>query len=115
MDEVTVDGLRVMFRGLSVWRDLFERFGVELQTVSDEHGTEWDLFEVEKLFIVSQQRLTARQAQAIRYFLVGNMREEDVAVAMGIKRSNPIGLYATEGLRRLVILVEEQNGNLTGV
>ena len=108
MDGATVEGLRVIFRGLVVWRDLFDRYGSDLQTVIDESGIEWDLMEVELLYRVSQERLTTRQAQAIRYFLLGNMREEDVAVAMGIKPSNPIGLYATEGLRRLVEMVDQR-------
>lgn len=98
----TVDGLRVVLRGLQAWRDLFEIYGADLYTVKDDNGIEWNLYEVEQLYRISQEVLTLRQAQAVRYFLVGNMREEDVAVAMGIKPTNPIGLYATEGLKRLV-------------
>lgn len=104
---ITVDGLRVVLRGLLAWRDLFDRYGDVLYTVTDPFGVEWELHEVERLYQMSQEVLTRRQAQAVRYFLVDNMREEDVAVAMGIKPSNPIGLYATEGLRRIVELANE--------
>lgn len=104
---ISVDGLRVVFRGLTAWRNLFDQYGDQLYTVTDDRGIEWELHEVERLYRMSQEVLTKRQAEAIKYFLVDNMREEDVAIAMGIKSSNPIGLYATEGLRRLVEIAND--------
>lgn len=106
--EMTVDGLRTMLRGMLAWRDLFDQFGTPIYSVTDQYGTEWSIHEVERLYLLSQSMLTVRQAQAIRYFLVDNMREEDVAIAMGILPSNPIGLYATEGLRRLVEMANQE-------
>lgn len=103
-DALTVDILRQVFRGLEQWR-LAYAADTSLQTVVND-GIEWNILDVERLYDASQQLLTVRQAQAIRLFLVGNMRESDVAVAMGIKPSNPIGLYATEGLHQLIEMVD---------
>ena len=42
------------------------------------------------------------------YFLVGNRRERDVAIMMGINPSNPIGMAATDGLVRLIEMVQSR-------
>lgn len=51
--------------------------------------------------------LPVRQQQAIELFLVWNMPEEEAALAMGLTKTNPIGMYATSGLGRLLNLMDE--------
>lgn len=51
--------------------------------------------------------LPKRQQQAIELFLVLNQPEESVAVAMGLAPTNPIGMYATAGLERLLQLMDK--------
>ena len=52
--------------------------------------------------------LSDRQAQAIRMFLVDGMFEADCAELMGVSRTNPIGMYATNGLERIVMLINDR-------
>lgn len=103
---LTVDTLRSLFREMNNWREAYER-DVSLQTLHHD-GVEWNLLDVERLYEVSQQVLTRRQREAIKLFLVGNLREVEVAIIMGIKPNNPVGQYATDGLRRLVEMVESR-------
>lgn len=97
---LTVDTLRTLFRGLPLWRAAMEDLGVD--TIVDNDGREWVIWDIEAIFEVSQKMLTPRQAQAIELFLVGGLREQDVARQMGISPTNPIGMYATDGLKTIV-------------
>ncbi len=106
---LTVDRLRVLLRGLQLWRAALEDLGID--TVVDEDGNEWVIWDIEAIFRASRHCLTRRQSQAIEFFLVGGMREQDVAERMGIRPTNPIGMYATDGLRTLVPGL--QNGSIT--
>lgn len=105
-DDLSVDLLRQLFRSLEMFRGIFETKGVD--TVVGPKGASWSLWDIERLYEVSQQVLPRRQAQAIRLFLVENMFEADAAEAMGLSRTNPIGMYATDGLSRIVALVAER-------
>lgn len=51
-------------------------------------------------------RLPKRQREAIILYLINNMREADAAVAMGVSATNPIGIYATVGLQKLVDMID---------
>lgn len=50
--------------------------------------------------------LPLRQQQAIELFLVLNLPEDEAALAMGLARTNPVGMYATSGLTRLLKLMD---------
>jgi hypothetical protein len=50
--------------------------------------------------------LSKRQGQAIEFFLYRNVREQDVAEMMGVSRTNPIAIYATQGLVKLCAMIE---------
>lgn len=103
---VDVDTLRRLFRNLEDFHILVQETGIYV-IPGEVEGEEWSYFDLRYLFDESQIRLPVRQAQAIRFFLVGQQREEDVAVMMGLKPTNPIGMYATTGLTRIVSWIEE--------
>jgi len=98
-----VSTLRNLLRNLQECRSALEA-GVEEFTGPD--GVTWSIRDLERLFEASQRLLSPRQAQAIRMFLVEQMYEADVAEAMGLSRTNPIGMYATTGIERLIELVD---------
>lgn len=102
---LSVEVLRNLLRNLLAFRALFESHGVDILTGPD--GVEWSLWDLEHLYERALRDLPTRQAQAIELFLVHNMREADVAEAMGLSRSNPIGMYATSGMERVIVWVQE--------
>lgn len=102
---LTVDTLRTLLRGLRQWRAAVEDIG--LTEIVDSSGQEWVIWDVEAIFYASQNVLPVRQSQAISMFLVDGMRERDVAISMGISPTNPIGMYATDGLRTLVFGIQD--------
>lgn len=111
LDALTVDLLRSMFRNLIQWRSLCERTisqgrGLDPSVITCD-GHSWDIQDIERLYALSQDPrvLFPRQSQAIRFFLVENRKESDVAALMGIKPTNPIGMYATDGLSRLIEMI----------
>lgn len=75
-------------------------------TLVGPNGIEWSLWDVETIYRACLI-LPPRQAQSIEFFLVRNMREADVAEMMGLSRTNPIGMYATTGLEKIVSLINE--------
>lgn len=89
-----------------MFRATFEDSG--LDSVRGPHGAVWTLWDIEALYEASQEVLPAKQAQAIRLFLVEGLFEADAAERMGVSRTNPIGMYATDGLNRIVKLVEDR-------
>lgn len=101
---VDVDTLRRLFKHLLDFRNLVEETGTDEITWE---GEVWVYHDLVYLYEASQAGLPRRQAESIRFFLVGQMREEDVAVLMGLKPTNPIGMYATTGLARLVSWIDE--------
>lgn len=102
---LTVDVLRAMLRNLIPFRALYESEGVDI--IADPDGREWSLWDLEHLYEMAIRELPKRQAQAISMFLVLNMREADVAEAMGLSRTNPIGMYATSGIERILSWVDD--------
>lgn len=105
-DALTVDTLRTLFRGLAQFRAAHQDLGID--TITDNHGVAWSIWDIESLYRATQEVLPARQAQAIRLFLVEGLFEADAAEKMGISRTNPIGMYATDGLVRIISLVEDR-------
>jgi hypothetical protein len=98
-----ISELRELFKNLLLFRSIFRESGVE--EFSSPAGNTWSIWDLEYLYRQCD-RLTLRQRQAITLCLVHNMRESDGAEAMGLKDSNPVMMYATLGLRRLLDLVE---------
>lgn len=99
--DVTV--LRELFRQIQQWKSLYEAEGIDCLTAPNgEEISLWDL-----LYLYEQlPKLPRRQHQAIELYLVQNMRETDAAVAMGLSPTNPIGIYATVGLGKLVTMID---------
>lgn len=95
-----VGELRQLFRYLQELRSLHETQGIE--EITTPSGQTWSLWDIEYLYEQARTRLTRAQWQAIDLFLVQDHRESDAAELMGVSRTNPIGMYATLGLGRLL-------------
>ena len=104
---LTVSTLREIFRNLAQWRALYESQG--LDTIQGPDGEEISIFDIEYLYD-NLDKLPKRQRQSIELYLVRNMREVDAAVAMNVSRTNPVGIYASVGLSKLVDMIA--NGEL---
>ena len=100
-----VSTLRTIFKGLECWRAAREDYGID--TIEWE-GHEYHIMDIEALYLASQAYLAPRQSQAIEHFLVGNLREVDVANMMGISPTNPIGMYASDGLAKLIEMIQNR-------
>jgi hypothetical protein len=98
-----ISELRELFRYLQEFRAVYEATG--LDEIRTPFGNTWSLWDLEYLYQISQQHLTLRQKQAISLCLVHNMREKDAAEAMGVSTTNPVMMYATLGIRRLLDMI----------
>lgn len=101
----TVATLRECFRHLQAFRSVYESEGVD--TIVGPGGEEICLWDLESLYD-RLSILPPRQHQAIELFLVQNIREDEVAVMMGIAPTNPIGIYASLGLEKLIRMLEDE-------
>lgn len=101
---LTVGLLRECFRNLESFRALFEDTQIEVLTGPD--GIEVCLWDLLYLYDNLRDRLPKRQWQAIEWFLVEGLKEEEVAERMGIAPSNPVGMYATAGLNSLIRMID---------
>jgi hypothetical protein len=112
-----VNTLRLLFRHLLAFRSLYECEGIS-EIISPD-GVTWSLFDLEYLYKAAMRRPTGikdydrehptlpiRQQQAIELFLVLNMPEERAAVTMELSPTNPVGMYATQGLTRLLRMMD---------
>ena len=95
--------LRALFRNLQAFRALYETEGVD--TLIDPDGVEWTLWDLMALYRVLP-KLPARQHQAIELCFVQNMKEAEAAVAMGVSHTNPVSIYANNGLTKLIAMVK---------
>lgn len=98
-----VSELRELFRNYLAFRAAYEEAGLE--TITAPSGREWSIWDLDYL---REQfcRLTRPQQQAITLCLIHNLRERDAAVAMGVSPTNPVAMYATLGLQRLLDMVD---------
>lgn len=96
--------LRELFRNLQAFRAVYETDGVD--TIRDLDGEEWNVFDLDYLYRMGLPRLPLRQRQAIELCLVQNMKEVDAAKVMGVSPTNPVAMYATSGLAKLVTMIE---------
>lgn len=101
---MTVSILRELLRHLQAWRALYEADGVDVLEGPD--GFSISLWDLETIYQMVDT-LPPRQAEAIELCLVQNVRERDAAVMMGVSPTNPVAMYATSGLEKLVKQVEQ--------
>lgn len=88
-----------MFRALIPLRILHETDGID--EITSSFGNVWSLWDLEYLY--SQiDRLRDAQKRAITLCLVHGMLEREAAISMGVGENNPVGMYATLGLKRLL-------------
>ena len=74
------------------------------ETISGPDGREYCIFDIQ--YIYSCRNLLApRQQEAIELFLYENIREKEVARMMGVSDTNPVAMYATDGLKRLCTMI----------
>lgn len=97
-----VDTLRALFRNLQAFQSLREERGVT--EITSPEGETYSIFDIEYLY-ESRSLLSPRQRQAIEWFLYENIRERDVAQRMGVSVTNPIAIYATQGLNRICQMI----------
>lgn len=95
--------LREMFRNFQQWRADYESSGLD---VLRSDGQEWSLWDVAYLVEHCVPQLPQRQREAIQLCLVQGLREQDVAVLMGINPNNPVASYATNGIKRLLAQID---------
>jgi DNA-directed RNA polymerase specialized sigma24 family protein len=97
-----VTTLRELFRNYAAFVALYETEGID--TIVAPNGSEWCLHDL--TYLISQlHRLSPRQRQAISLCLLQNVKEKDAAVMMGVSETNPVAMYATLGLRKLIELI----------
>lgn len=90
--------LRELFRNYAAFYALYEAEGIEVIVGPD--GVEVCLWDI-KALVDRVDGLPLRMRQAINLMLLQGMREDEAAATMGCP-GNPVGMYATEGLRRLL-------------
>lgn len=100
---ITVTVLRELFRNLQAFHAVFESDGID--TIIGPDGTEWCLWDLEYLH-KQLPVLPPRQRQAIELCLVQNIKESEAAVMMGVSPTNPVAMYATSGLTKLIAMIE---------
>lgn len=101
---MTVAVLRELLRNLQAFRAFYESEGID--TITGPDGVDYCLFDLEHLY-VQVRLLSPRQRQAIELCLVSNVKEKDATVIMGVSSTNPVMMYATNGLHRLCKMIEE--------
>ena len=99
--EVSV--LRELLRNLQSWESLYESSDVP-EVIPGPDGSEYCLFDIQYIYSC-RDRLAARQQEAIELFLYENLTEKEVARLRGVSDTNPVAMYATEGLKRLCAMI----------
>lgn len=103
-ERVDVATLRELIRNLQYFQSLRE--SDNLTEITGPAGVTYSIFDIEHLY-ECRDRLSTRQRQAIELFLYQNIRERDVARMMGVAETNPIAIYATQGLARLCEMIDK--------
>lgn len=106
-----VNTLRELFRNLQAWHSLYEAREVEDTLTSAETGMTWTLFDVDYLY-EQRSRLPQQMRVVIELYLYQNLLEEETAIRLGVARTNPVAIYATAGLTKLVAMAK--GGELSG-
>lgn len=93
---------RGLIRNLQSWRSAFEaQEAPESIQEPSPPGREWVLWDVERFFDY-RILLPERMRDALDLFLYRGQFERQVAERMGISGTNPVGVYATVGLTKLL-------------
>lgn len=98
-----VGTLRELLRNLQAFRAFYESEGID--TITGPDGIDYCLWDIEHIY-GQVKCLSQRQRQAIELCLVGNVKEKQAALIMGVSITNPVMMYATNGLKKLVEMVE---------
>lgn len=98
-----VSTLRELFRHLQAFHSAYESDGIDTITDPDT-GDLYCLWDLDYLR-TQLWRLPPRQRQAIELCLIRNLKESDAAKEMGVSPTNPVSMYATSGLQKLVDMV----------
>jgi DNA-directed RNA polymerase specialized sigma24 family protein len=97
-----VGTLRELLRNYRAFRAAYESDG--LDSITGPDGTIYCLHDL--TYLISQlDRLSPRQRQSIYLCLLNNVKEVDAARIMGVSETNPVAMYATLGLKRLVEMI----------
>jgi len=103
---VEVRILRELLRNLQSWESLYEASEVP-EVILGPDGLDYCLFDVQYIYSC-RDRLAPRQQEAIELFLYENIKEKEVARMMGVSDTNPVAMYATDGLKRLCVMIENE-------
>lgn len=68
-------------------------------------GVEYSIWDIEYLY-QQAERLPHQQRRAITLCLIEGMRETDAAVAMGVSPTNPVAMYATSGIKKIISWID---------
>jgi predicted DNA-binding protein (UPF0251 family) len=68
-------------------------------------GQEYHLSDIQYLYSC-RIMLSRRQRQAIELCLYENVKEKEAALIMGVALTNPVAMYATNGLRKICEAIE---------
>lgn len=91
---------RELLRNLQHWHSLFESSEIP-DTLVAANLQSYCLWDVD-LFYAQRYRLPDRQRSSMELCLYQNVAERDAAVQMGIAETNPVSMYATVGISRLL-------------
>lgn len=95
--------LRELIRNLQQWEALFA--DEHIDTITGPDGSVYHLSDIQYLF-ECRTLLSPRQRQAIELCLYQDTKEKDATLIMGVSRTNPVAMYATNGLRRICEMIE---------
>ena len=109
-DGWSVAVLRELFRNLQAFRSFIEQGGSEDLIWEGHEYNYWDLA---RIYDYSQAFLPRRQREAIALCLYENVLEKKAAEIMGVSPTNPVAMYATRGLEKLLDVLRD--GGIPGV
>lgn len=91
-------------RNVEHFRALRESEGID--TIHTPDGDEVSLWDLESLIDDGLPLLPPRQRQSIELVLIQNCLEREAAVMMGVSVTNPVAMYATKGLEKIIQMIE---------
>jgi DNA-directed RNA polymerase specialized sigma24 family protein len=95
--------LRELLRNLQAFQSLYECEGIASVRAPD--GRDWTIWDLQYLY-EARKNLSPRQRQAIELCLFQNIKEREAARMMGVSETSPVAVYANNGLRRLIVMIE---------
>lgn len=103
-DRLSVKVLRDLMRQYQAWHSMYESGEVADVLVYGSFSISlWDL----DYLVDNLHRLPRRQNEAIRFCFLENLKESDAAVRMGVSPTNPVSMYANEGLKKILAMIED--------